>query len=447
MSLHDLSPDQLAELRDAVKREYAELEGKRLQLDLTRGKPSKEQLDLAQDLLELPGRHNYTDAQGNDLRNYGNLKGISDIRELWAKVIGVSPQNLIAADSSSLNISFDLVSWAYTFGTPNSEKPWSQEEKVKWICPVPGYDRHHAIAELFGFEMVSVPMRDDGPDMDQIRELVQDPQVKGMWAVPIFSNPTGVTYSDDVVRELAAMKTAAPDFRIVWDNAYVVHTLNNDFPDIAPVLEYAADAGHPNRFWVMTSTSKITFAGSGVAFFASSLANIDWYSKIAGTRGIGPNKLNQLAHAEYFGSAEGVWAVMRRHASIMGPKFDAVLEILDNRLGDLGVASWTRPQGGYFISLYTPNGTAHRVLELAKNAGIVLTQAGSAYPYGEDPEDHHIRLAPSMPTLEQVQDAMEGVATCVLYAALEKLDAGESVTVSEAEGTGPQDVAAEEAAD
>ena len=434
MSLHELAPDQLAELQDKVKRDYEQLESKKLQLDLTRGKPSKEQLDLAADLLEMPGRHNYTDAQGNDLRNYGNLKGITDIRNLWADLLHVRPENLLAGDSSSLNIEFDLISWAYTFGTPNSDRPWSQEEKVKWICPVPGYDRHHSITELFGFEMVNVPMREDGPDLDRVRGLVKDPQVKGMWTVPTFSNPTGVSYSEEVVRELAAMETAAPDFRIVWDNAYAVHTLNENFPDIYPVLDYAAEANHPNRFWVMSSTSKITFAGAGVAFFASSPANIDWYCQIASKRGIGPNKLNQLAHAEYFASAEGVRAVMRRHASILGPKFETVLDILDKRLGGLDVASWTRPEGGYFISLYTPNGTAHRVWELAKNGGIVLTQAGSAYPYGKDPDDHHIRLAPSMPEEDDVKVAMEGVATCVLYAALEKLDAGNDPEVAHAEG-------------
>ncbi|QNE88741.1 aminotransferase class I/II-fold pyridoxal phosphate-dependent enzyme [Corynebacterium incognita] len=423
MSLYDMSPEELKELTEKVAKDYEDLKAKGLKLDITRGKPSAEQLGLAEDLLELPGRHNYTDSLGNDLRNYGIAEGIIDMRELWANVLGFDVRNVLAADSSSLNIEFDLISWAYSFGTNDSATPWSQVEGRKWICPVPGYDRHHTITEKFGFEMIPVPMLDDGPDVAAIQELVKDPEVLGMWAVPVFSNPTGVTFSEEVVRALAEMETAAPDFRIMWDNAYAVHTLTDEFPENYNVLTMSEAAGNPNRFWVLSSTSKITHAGSGVAFFASSLANLEWYLQIAGVRGIGPNKINQLAHKEYFGSAQGLKAIMRRHASILAPRFEVVLRILNERLSEFDVARWTKPQGGYFISLDVVDGTASRVWQLAKDAGIVLTKAGSSFPLGDDPNDRNIRLAPSLPPVSDLEVAMEGVATCVLYAAIEKLNA------------------------
>ena len=423
MSLLDLDTAAREGLTAKVREEYEALKGRNLNLDLTRGKPSTEQLDLSDDLLELPGTGNYVDATGADVRNYGNLQGIKDIRDIWGEVIGVPAENLYAGDSSSLNIMFDLISWSYTFGNNDSERPWSAEETVKWICPVPGYDRHFAITEKFGFEMITVPMLEDGPDADAIAELVKDPAVKGMWVVPMFANPTGATVSEEVVRKLATMETAAPDFRIVWDNAYAVHTFTEEFPQIIDVLGLAAEAGNPNRFWVMSSTSKITHAGAGVAFFAASKEDLDWYSSIAGIRGIGPNKINQLAHAKFFGDADGVRAHMQKHAQILAPKFEAVLEILQNRLGEYSVARWTTPAGGYFISLDVVDGTATRVWELAREAGITLTKAGSAFPKGEDPNDRNIRLAPSLPPISEVRTAMDGVATCVLLAALEKLEA------------------------
>ena len=423
MSLLDLDTAAREELTAKVREEYEALKARNLNLDLTRGKPSAEQLDLSDDLLELPGKDSYVDATGSDVRNYGNLQGIKDIREIWGEVIGVPAENLYAGDASSLNIMFDLISWSYTFGNNDSERPWSGEETVKWICPVPGYDRHFAITEKFGFEMITVPMLEDGPDADAIAELVKDPAVKGMWVVPMFANPTGATVSEEVVRKLATMETAAPDFRIVWDNAYAVHTFTEEFPQIIDVLGLAAEAGNPNRFWVMSSTSKITHAGAGVAFFAASKADLDWYSSIAGIRGIGPNKINQLAHAKFFGDADGVRAHMQKHAQILAPKFEAVLEILQNRLGEYSVARWTTPAGGYFISLDVVDGTATRVWELAREAGITLTKAGSAFPKGEDPNDRNIRLAPSLPPISEVRTAMDGVATCVLLAALEKLEA------------------------
>ncbi|RAV34429.1 aminotransferase class I/II-fold pyridoxal phosphate-dependent enzyme [Corynebacterium heidelbergense] len=422
MNIADIDTHRLLELKPEVQQQYEEFKSRGLKLDLTRGKPSAQQLDLATELLSLPGE-DYTDSAGTDTRNYGGLKGIVDIRSLWAELLGLPVDNVLAGDASSLNIVFDLISWSYTFGNNDSPRPWSQEEKLKWICPVPGYDRHHSITELFGFEMVTVPMTSTGPDMDAVRQLVADPSVKGMWNVPVFSNPTGITYSPETVQALASMETAAPDFRIVWDNAYAVHTLTEDFPVVHNVLDLAEQAEHPNRFWFMSSTSKITFAGAGVAFFASSAENLSWYEKIANVRGIGPNKVNQLAHARYFGSAEGVRAVMRKHAGSLTPKFAAVIRILDQRLGGLGVAQWTRPTGGYFISVDVVEGTASRVVELAKQAGVALTGAGATFPLKRDPKDQNIRLAPSMPTIDQLELAMEGFATCVLLAAIEAAEA------------------------
>ena len=422
MSLLTLESSALAELAAKVREEYADLKAKGLKLDLTRGKPSKAQLDLSNALLSLPGEGNYTDSEGADLRNYGNLKGVKKLRELWGELTNIDPELLLAGDSSSLNIMFDLISWAYTFGTNDSPRPWSEEENVKWICPVPGYDRHFAITELFGFELVTVPMEDDGPDVGAIAKLAQDPQVKGMWLIPMFSNPTGVLISEDKTRRLAEMDTAAPDFRIVWDNAYAVHTLTDEFPEVLPVLDIAKQGGHPNRFWAMSSSSKVTFAGSGVSFFGSSAENLDWYLEHAGIRGIGPNKINQFAHAEFFGSADGVRELMHRHAELLAPKFAAARRILDERLGEYGVAEWTDPEGGYFISMDVVDGTATRVWELAKDAGIVLTKAGAAYPHGRDENDRNIRLAVSLPPQEEIEEAIDGVATCVLLAAIEKAE-------------------------
>ncbi|MDK4311373.1 aminotransferase class I/II-fold pyridoxal phosphate-dependent enzyme [Corynebacterium accolens] len=422
MSLLTLESSALAELAVKVREEYAGLKAKGLKLDLTRGKPSKAQLDLSNALLSLPGEGNYTDSEGADLRNYGNLKGVKKLRELWGELINIDPELLLAGDSSSLNIMFDLISWSYIFGTNDSLRPWSEEETVKWICPVPGYDRHFAITELFGFELVTVPMEDDGPDVEAIAKLAQDPQVKGMWLIPMFSNPTGVLISEEKTRRLAEMDTAAPDFRIVWDNAYAVHTLTDEFPEVLPVLDIAKQGGHPNRFWAMSSSSKVTFAGSGVSFFGSSADNLDWYLEHAGIRGIGPNKINQFAHAEFFGSADGVRELMRRHAELLAPKFAAARRILDERLGEYGVAEWTDPAGGYFISMDVVDGTATRVWELAKDAGIVLTKAGAAYPHGRDENDRNIRLAVSLPPQEEIEEAIDGVATCVLLAAIEKAE-------------------------
>ncbi|AKE40377.1 transcriptional regulator with HTH domain and aminotransferase domain [Corynebacterium kutscheri] len=419
MSLYDFEAQRRTELYEETSAKYKQLQSRQLKLDLTRGKPSSEQLDFSTSLLSLPGE-DFRASDGTDCRNYGGLFGITDIRALWAELLGLPSTQIIAGDGSSLNIMFDLISFAYAFGTQDSPRPWKDEEKVKWLCPVPGYDRHFTISEHFGFDMIPVEITHDGVDLDVVGELLKDPQVKGMWTVPIYANPTGVTFSEETCRALAALPSAAPDFRVIWDNAYAVHSLSDDFPEVHNVIDFAEQAGNPNRFWVMSSTSKITHAGSGVSFFASSEANLEWYALHANVRGIGPNKINQLAHVQFFGNADGVREHMRKHAQSLAPKFHRVLEILDTRLSEYGVATWTKPTGGYFISLDVVDGTATRVVELAKNAGIALTGAGSSFPLHHDPNDRNIRLAPSLPPVAELEVAMDGVATCVLLAALEK---------------------------
>ncbi|NMN98447.1 aminotransferase class I/II-fold pyridoxal phosphate-dependent enzyme [Antrihabitans stalactiti] len=417
-----MSPEELAAEHDRQKANYAQLKTEKLTLDLTRGKPSPEQLDLSAGLLSLPGPDDFRAADGTDCRNYGGLTGIAEIRTIFGELLGIPASNLLAANNASLEVMHDNIVYSLFFGNADSERPWVAEPVRKFLCPAPGYDRHFAITESFGFEMLTIPMRHDGPDVHAIEELVAtDPAIKGLWAVPTYSNPTGAVYSEEVVRALVSMPTAAPDFRLYWDNAYAVHPLVEEVAPAIDVLGLAAAAGHANRPLVFASTSKITFAGSGVSFFGASDANLKWYQQHSGKQSIGPDKLNQLRHARFFGDADGVRAHMAKHREILAPKFALVREILDDRLGASKVASWTEPKGGYFISLDVLDGTATRTVALAKEAGIALTPAGSAFPYGKDPDDRNIRLAPSFPSLDQLAKAMDGVATCVLVAAAEKL--------------------------
>lgn len=424
IAIESLSPDELTAEHAALSARYAELTAKNLTLDLTRGKPSPEQLDLANGLLTLPGE-DFRDGNGLDTRNYGGLDGLPELRAIFAELLKIPVENLLAGNNASLEIMHDLVVFALLHGTPDSERPWSKEPVVKFLAPSPGYDRHFAITEGFGIEMIPVPLHHDGPDMDVVRELVAgDPAIKGMWTVPTYANPTGAVYSEEVTRALVSMPTAAPDFRIVWDNAYAVHSLVEDGAPAVDVLGLAAEAGNPNRPLVLASTSKITFAGAGVSFFGASSENIAWYRTHYGAKSIGPDKVNQLRHLRFFGDADGVRAHMAKHRAILAPKFDLVQEILTERLGGTGVATWTRPEGGYFVSLDVVPGTARRVVQLAKDAGISLTAAGSAFPYSSDPQDTNIRLAPSFPALDAVRASMDGVATCVLLAAVEARLAG-----------------------
>ena len=422
VSLQSLGADELLAEHEAQRRNYAALQAKKLTLDLTRGKPSAAQLDLSNGLLELPGSGDFRDADGTDTRNYGGQHGLPELRSVFGELLGIPVPNLIAGNNASLELMHDTVVFSMLHGAVDSTRPWVAEPAVKFLCPSPGYDRHFAITESLGIEMITIPMRDDGPDVDLIEELVAaDPAIKGMWCVPVFANPTGAVYSWEVVRRLVQMRTAATDFRLYWDNAYPVHTLTPDFPRQVDILGLAATAGHPNRPYVFASTSKITFAGAGVSFFGGSLGNIAWYLQHAGKKTIGPDKVNQLRHLRFLRNADGVRRHMLAHQKLLAPKFDLVLDILDKRLSESKTASWTEPKGGYFISLDVLPGTARRTVALAKDAGIAVTQAGASFPYGKDPDDTNIRIAPSFPPLSDLTDAIDGLATCALLAATEKL--------------------------
>lgn len=424
MSFQSLGRDELAAQHEQQQRNYAELTAKGLKLDLTRGKPSAAQLDLSNALLELPGSgpDAFRDSNGTDTRNYGGLHGLPELRAIFGELLGIAVPNLIAGNNASLELMHDIVVFSMLHGGVDSPRPWAAEPVVKFLCPAPGYDRHFAICETLGIEMLTVPMNEDGPDVDLIEELVAaDPAIKGMWCVPVYSNPTGVTYSWEKARRLVQMRTAASDFRLMWDNAYAVHTLTHDFERNIDVLGLAEAAGNPNRPLVFASTSKITFAGAGVSFFGGSLGNITWYLQYAEKKSIGPDKVNQLRHLRFFGDADGVRLHMQRHQQLLAPKFAAVLEILEDRLGESKIASWTEPKGGYFISLDVLPGTARRTVALAKDAGIAVTEAGATFPYRKDPEDKNIRIAPTFPAEPELRGAIDGLATCALLAATEAL--------------------------
>jgi DNA-binding transcriptional MocR family regulator len=427
VSFQSLGRDELAAQHELQQRNYAELQAKKLHLDLTRGKPSPAQLDLSNELLSLPAG-DYRDGEGTDTRNYGGLHGLPELRAIFGELLGIPVPNLIAGNNASLEFMHDAVVFSLLHGGVDSPRPWIEEaagSAIKFLCPAPGYDRHFAITESLGIEMITVPMREDGPDVDLIEELVAaDPAIKGMWCVPVFANPTGVTYSWETVRRLVQMRTAASDFRLFWDNAYAVHTLTHDFPRQVDVLGLAAAAGNQNRPLVFASTSKITFAGAGVSFFGGSLGNIAWYLQYAGKKSIGPDKVNQLRHLRFFGDADGVRLQMQRHQELLAPKFALVAEILEDRLGESKIASWTDPKGGYFVSLDVWPGTARRTVALAKDAGIAVTEAGASFPYRKDPDDKNIRIAPTFPAIPDLREAIDGLATCALLAATESLLAG-----------------------
>ena len=402
---------------DDARAAYEKLQAEGMKLDLTRGKPSAEQLDLANPLLALPGADDFRAAGGTDTRNYGGLHGLPELREIFAPFLQVPVEQLVAFGNSSLELMHDTLVHALLSPLPDAERRWVDEERVVFLAPVPGYDRHFGVCERLGIELVPVPMTDDGPDMDVVEELVAaDATVKGIWCVPKYSNPTGAVYSDETVRRLASMPTAAPDFRIIWDNAYTVHHLTEDEVEIADVLALAAEAGHPNRPFVIGSTSKITLAGAGVAFLGASAQNIDWWIRLTSKRTIGPDKTNHLRHARFLRDADGLRAHMRKHREIIAPKFAAVDEVLTREFTDTPGVEWSKPKGGYFVTLTVPEGTAAEIVRLAGDAGLALTPAGATHPGGEDPQDSIIRLAPTFPPLPEVRKAMEGVAVCVRLA-------------------------------
>ncbi|PZP40238.1 MAG: aminotransferase [Azospirillum brasilense] len=418
-AIAELSDAELEALRTRIQAGYDAFRARGLKLDMTRGKPAPEQLSLAEPMLALPGNGDFTTEAGEDARNYGGLQGIAEARALYAPVLGVPPAQVVVGDNSSLALMHDTVLWSMVKGVPGGERPWGKEEDVAFLCPVPGYDRHFVICEEYGIRLIPVPLTGEGPDMDEVERLVADPAVKGMWCVPKYSNPSGEVYSGAVARRLAAMKTGAPDFRLFWDDAYAVHHLTDTRHAIANIVELCAEAGNPDRAFVFASTSKVTLAGAGLAFFASSPANVAWYLESAGKRTIGPDKLNQIRHVRFLRDQAGIAAHMERHRALIAPKFAAVLEALESRLAGTGVARWTKPEGGYFISLDARPGTARRVVALAKEAGLALTPAGSTWPGGVDPQDSNLRLAPTFPSLENVRLASEGIALCVLLAGLE----------------------------
>lgn len=405
-----------------LKEQFEEAKAKKLALDMTRGKPGSEQLDLTLPMLDLVTSSDYKTVGGADSRNYGGLDGIPEAKELFKNLLEVSSTSeVVVGGNSSLTLMHDTIARCVSHGNSSSEKPWGKLESVKFLCPSPGYDRHFSICEHFGIEMITVENKDNDLDIDKIEELVaHDDSIKGIWVVPKYGNPTGTSVSDDIVDRLAKMNTAADDFRIFWDNAYTVHHLSEDVDVIKNIFDASKLAGNPDRVFIVGSTSKITFAGSGVAAIGGSEANMNWVKKQLAISTIGPDKINQVRHTRFFGDINGLKNHMKKHAALIKPKFEMVNSILENRLGGRGLASWTNPKGGYFISLDTNEGCAKRVVSLAAEAGVKLTAAGATFPYKNDPRDTNIRLAPTLPSIEEIQQAMEIVCLCVEIADSEK---------------------------
>ena len=412
---------ELASLQDA----YNGFKAKGLSLNMARGKPASSQLDLSMPMLDImTSASDPHAADGSDLRNYGVLDGLPEAKELMASMLEDDPANVIVFGNSSLNIMYDTIARLWMFGTQGST-PWCKLDSVKFICPVPGYDRHFGVTQEFGIEMIPVPMNEDGPDMDAVEKLAaEDASVKGIWCVPKYSNPGGVTYSDEVVRRLASMKTAAEDFRIMWDNAYTVHHLSADPAQQDQLLDIAkacAEAGTTERYYKFASTSKVTLPGAGIAAMAASPANIAEVKKRMGVQTIGHDKINQMRHVLFLKDAQGIAEHMAKHAAIIAPKFELVLSKLESGLTECGVGTWTKPRGGYFVSFDAAEGTAKRVVALAKEAGVTMTGAGATWPYKNDPQDSNIRIAPTLPPLEELDQALDIFVVCVKLAAVEKL--------------------------
>ena len=422
-SYQAMNRDELLLERQQVQAEYERYKAKGLKLDMSRGKPSKAQLELSNGMMDvLSSTADMTSVSGVDCRNYGAMDGIIEARHLLAEMSEVPEKDILIYGNSSLNVMFDTVSRAMSMGVCG-HTPWAKQGTIKFLCPVPGYDRHFGITQFFGIEMINVPLLPTGPDMDMVEELVSsDPQIKGIWCVPKYSNPTGISYSDETVLRFAHLKPAAPDFRIFWDNAYSIHHLYDDDQDvILELLSECEKAGNPDLVYKFISTSKVTFPGSGIAAMAASPANLEDARKAMFYQTIGHDKLNQLRHVRFFGDMDGVRAHMRKHAAILRPKFETVLDTLDRELGGREIGTWVRPKGGYFISFDSMEGCAKRIVALAKEAGVVMTGAGATFPYGKDPKDSNIRIAPSFPEPEELAQAAEIFVLCVKLASLEKL--------------------------
>ena len=423
MQYNDMSKEELLALKESLNKEYAEAKAKGLALDMSRGKPSAKQLDVSLGLLDTINSSSDLKAlDGTDCRNYGVLDGIPEAKKLMADMMGTTPDHVIVYGNASLNIMYDQISRAYTHGILGNT-PWCKLDKVKFLCPVPGYDRHFAITERFGIEMINIPMSEPGPDMGMVEEYVsKDASVKGIWCVPKYSNPQGYTYSEETVKRMAALKPAAEDFRIFWDNAYVIHDLYDDNKDeIADIISECEKAGNPDMVFEFASTSKVIFSGSGIAALASSANNIADIKKQLTIQTIGHDKLNQLRHVRFFKDINGLKEHMRKHAEFMRPKFEAVESVLEEELGGLGFGSWTEPKGGYFISFEALDGCAKAIVAKCKEAGVKLTGAGATFPYGKDPKDSNIRIAPSFPTPEEMKQAADLFVLCVKLVSVEKL--------------------------
>ena len=417
-----LSVSELEAHKGDLKNQYQEFKAKNLNLDITRGKPCAEQLDLANEMLDCIDGKNYKSTDGIDCRNYGGLDGLPEAKKLFAEFLEVDPEEIIIGGNSSLAIMHDAIVRAILHGTVNSEVPWGKLPKIKFVCPSPGYDRHFSICEYLNIDMIPVEMDGNGPDMDRVEELVSgDDAVKGIWCTPKYSNPTGITFLDEVVDRLSSMNTKAEDFRIFWDNAYTAHHLTDTPDTLKNILETCKQAGNPERVFIFGSTSKISIAGAGIALMAGSVKNMEHTRKLMSFQTIGPDKINQLRHVRFLKNMAGIESHMKKHAAIIKPKFDVVQNVLTEVLGNKNIAEWSRPTGGYFISLNVMDGCAKKVVQMAADAGVKLTPAGATYPYGRDPRDRNIRIAPTFSPEDQIQTAMELVTACILLASVEKL--------------------------
>ncbi len=423
MKLTEMSKEQLSAFKAECEKEYEAYKAKGMKLDMSRGKPGADQLDIAMPMFDVfTNSASMIADDGTDCRNYGMLTGIPDAKKLFGALLGVGTDEIIIGGNSSLSLMYDTVARAVTHGVYGSEKPWGKCDKVKFLCPAPGYDRHFAICETFGIEMITVPMKNDGPDMDMVEKLVaEDEAIKGIWCVPLYSNPDGIVYSDETVRRFANLSPKAKDFRIFWDNAYCVHYLK-DAPDrILNILEECKKTGKEDMVFIFASTSKISFPGAGVAVMAGSVNNINQIAALMGIQCISYDKINQLRHVKYFKDMDGIMAHMAKHKAILAPKFNMVLDMLDKEIGELGILEWNKPNGGYFVSVNTLDGCAKRTVQLCKEAGVVLTGAGATFPYGKDPADKNIRIAPTYPPVSELEQAMNIFCISLKLASVEKL--------------------------
>ncbi len=421
MEYKNMSHEQLAAEYDAVSKKFSSLKEKNLKLDMSRGKPGKEQLDLVSDMLTVLSKPEDCVADGLDVRNYGELTGLPCAKKLFAEILGCRPEECFIGGNASLTLMYDTIAKAYTHGLLHSEKPWSKLDTVKFLCPSPGYDRHFKVTQSFGAELITIPMTAEGPDMDAVEEAVKDPAVKGIWCVPKYSNPDGIIYSQATIERIAHLHPAAPDFIVMWDNAYCIHEFEGEYVPFPDMLSICREAGNPDMVFEYASTSKVTFPGAGVSVMAASTDNLKYMTNLIGMQSISADKVNQLRHVRYLKDKAHTLELMKRHAQILGPKFRAVLDALEREIAPLGIASWKRPKGGYFVSLDTADGLAKRTLALCKEAGVVMTNAGATYPYGADPRDRNIRIAPSLPPVAELEAAIEVFCVCLRLAALEQL--------------------------